>query len=404
MSSALTEAESPPAAPRAGADLRAARERLGWTIEDVAAALRIRQPHLEALEDGRIDLLPGNAYALGFLRTYAKTLGLDPDEIVRRFKSEASEVNQRTELVFPAPMPERGLPAGAVILLGVVLAIGAYAGWYRLSGQGRLPSETVAPIPHHLASLADQGVPPAATRPDTPDSAWTRFGAKAGGPSSLGNGAATQSYANAGEPVAGATPQTVPTPNPHVKSSVTTASSGQGPVVASASAAASAAGQQNVILPAPTISPTSAAAASVPLVMATPAAPTAAPTAAAPAASTRDPSQIVLKATADAWMQVRDRDGGDVLLSRVLHTGDTWTVPQRPDLVLTTGNAGGTEVMVGGVTVQGPGGSGAVRRDLPLDPSAIKDGFAQLTPLTVPGGGSAAPHAAQSSASASAGR
>ena len=126
---------APSAAPRAGADLRAARERLGWPIEDVSAALRIRLPHLEALEEGRIDLLPGNAYAVGFLRTYARALGLDPDEIARRFKAEASEVNRRTELIFPAPMPQRGVPAGAVILLGVVLAIGAYAGWYRLSGR-----------------------------------------------------------------------------------------------------------------------------------------------------------------------------------------------------------------------------------------------------------------------------
>ena len=118
MSTPLTNAGGPSAAPRAGADLRAARERLGWPIGAVSAALRIRLPHLEALEEGRIDLLPGNAYAVGFLRTYARALGLDPDEIARRFKAEAREVNRRTELMFPAPMPQRGVPAGAVILLG----------------------------------------------------------------------------------------------------------------------------------------------------------------------------------------------------------------------------------------------------------------------------------------------
>ena len=40
----------PPAAMRAGADLRAARERLGLSLEDVAANLRIRPPHLDGLE------------------------------------------------------------------------------------------------------------------------------------------------------------------------------------------------------------------------------------------------------------------------------------------------------------------------------------------------------------------
>ncbi len=86
-------------------------------------------------------------------------MGLDPNETTRRFKAEAASVHQKTELDFPVPVPERGLPAGAVVLLGVVLAIGAYAGWYRLSGDGRLPAETATQIPMRLASLAEQAGP-----------------------------------------------------------------------------------------------------------------------------------------------------------------------------------------------------------------------------------------------------
>src|SRR5690242_17893403 len=100
-----------PQAPAAGALLRAARERVGWTLAEIAAALRIRPYYLEALEDGRVDELPGNAYALGFLRTYASALGLDANEIARRFKTEAALVNRRPELQFPVPVPERGVPA-----------------------------------------------------------------------------------------------------------------------------------------------------------------------------------------------------------------------------------------------------------------------------------------------------
>jgi cytoskeleton protein RodZ len=320
MSTPLTDAGGLLAAPRAGADLRAARDRLGWSIEDVSAALRIRLPHLEALEEGRIDLLPGNAYAVGFLRTYARTLGLDPEEIARRFKAEASEVNRRTELVFPAPMPQRGVPAGAVILLGVVLAIGAYAGWYRLSGEGRLPPETVTPVPQRLATLAEQAVPP--PLPAAPPAP-----------------AVVAAAPPAPQPLA----QVVEQPAP----------------------------------PAPSISPTSAAAAPVPplpgLAPVTPAQVTAGPAASAP-----DQAQIVLRATADAWMQVRDRNGSGVLLNRILHSGDTWPVPSRPNLVLTTGNAGGTELVVGGVVTPVAGGSGAVRRDLPLDADLIKEGKLDL--------------------------
>jgi cytoskeleton protein RodZ len=118
------------AAPNAGADLRAARERLGWPLPDASATLRIRPAYLQALEEGDLSRLPGNAFALGFLRTYASALGLDPEEMLRRFKAESAEVSRRTELSFPAPVPERGMPMGAVILLGLILAVGAYIGWY----------------------------------------------------------------------------------------------------------------------------------------------------------------------------------------------------------------------------------------------------------------------------------
>ncbi|MBO0709775.1 MAG: DUF4115 domain-containing protein, partial [Acetobacteraceae bacterium] len=118
------------------------------------------------------------------------------------------------------------------------------------------------------------------------------------------------------------------------------------------------------------------------------------PPSSAAAATTAPDSRIVLRATADSWMQVRER-GGQVLLSRVLKAGETWPVPSsEPNLVLTVGNAGGTELVVDGVVAPGIGGSGVVRRDLPLDPDQIKDGRlpaqvqaaagAQTTPLPPP--------------------
>ncbi len=84
-------------------------------------------------------------------------------------------------------------------------------------------------------------------------------------------------------------------------------------------------------------------------------------------------SRIVLRANAEVWILLKDRSGA-VLLNRVLKPGETWSVPPRPDLLLTTGNAGGTEILVDGLATPGIGVSGAVRRDLPLDPQAIKDG------------------------------
>jgi cytoskeleton protein RodZ len=315
MSAITPLAAVPPAAARAGADLRAARERLGLALDDVAYNLRIRLPHLQALEEGRISLLPGNAYALAFIRTYASVLGLDAEEMVRRFKSEAAEFGRHTELDFPVPMTERGLPAGAIVLLGLVLAIGAYAGWYHLSGDGRLPAETVTAIPERLATLAEQALPPV---PGATTPAVTADVASIG----------TQRIVLT-DP---ATPAMPANPAP--------------PVMA--------------------ISPTSAAAAQLPSQPEDASASTV-------AAPMSDTGRVVLRATADAWMQVKDR-GGAILLNRTLRAGETWPVPPRSDLILTTGNAGGTDILVDGAPTPGLGGSGTVRRDLPLDPDQIRDG------------------------------
>jgi cytoskeleton protein RodZ len=307
----------PAAAPRAGADLRIARERLGLSLDDIAVTLRIRSPHLEALEEGRISLLPGNAYALAFVRTYAGALGLDPEEIVRRFKAEAAAFSQRPKLVFPLPMPEHGLPAGALVLLGLMLAVGAYTGWYRLSGEGRLPAETVTAIPERLAPLTEQALTrqPTATSDVAPQVVLSN-------------------------PMAPAGPMPPADPAP----------------------------------PAMAFSPTSAAAAQLPPHTAGDAQ-GAGLTQPAP-----DMPRILVRANADSWLLVKDRSG-TVLLNRVLKAGETWPVPARSDLLMTTGNAGGTEVVVDGATTPILGGNGAVRRDLPLDPNQVKDGKLAAVPV-----------------------
>jgi cytoskeleton protein RodZ len=60
-----------------GASLRFSREKRGLTAEDVHRSLRIRARYLRALEEERWELLPGDAYTRGFLRTYAEFLGLN---------------------------------------------------------------------------------------------------------------------------------------------------------------------------------------------------------------------------------------------------------------------------------------------------------------------------------------
>lgn len=136
-----------------GALLRASRLRCGEDLRDVSKALCIRLAYLEAIESGRCQELPGPTYAIGFVRAYAEHLGLDSAEVVRRFKAETSAANGRSELVFPTPVAEAGIPGGAIVFVGAVVAVLAYGGWYLSTTKDGFFAELIAPLPDRLAAL-----------------------------------------------------------------------------------------------------------------------------------------------------------------------------------------------------------------------------------------------------------
>jgi cytoskeletal protein RodZ len=70
-----------------GQILRDARVQKGWNITQAEDITKIRVRYLEALEEENYRVLPGSTYVKGFLRTYAKHLGLDSEEIISLYKS-----------------------------------------------------------------------------------------------------------------------------------------------------------------------------------------------------------------------------------------------------------------------------------------------------------------------------
>jgi cytoskeleton protein RodZ len=151
----FNRAEAPPSADaaRVGEELRDAREASGLSIEDMSQALRIRRVYLVALEEGRMRDLPSPAYAWGFVRNYANALGLDADEMVRRFRDSAGPaVPRRHDLIFPEPVPERGMPTGILVLVGAVLAIGAYIGWLNWSSPSNRTVDAIPAVPPGVAA------------------------------------------------------------------------------------------------------------------------------------------------------------------------------------------------------------------------------------------------------------
>jgi cytoskeleton protein RodZ len=87
------------------------------------------------------------------------------------------------------------------------------------------------------------------------------------------------------------------------------------------------------------------------------------------------PGEVVIRATADSWIQIRDARQS-VLLTRVLKAGESCRAPDRPGLSMRTGNAGGLEITVNGVPAPPIGGRGMVRRNVALDGHALLAGSA----------------------------
>lgn len=136
-----------------GGLLRASRLRRNEELRDVAKSLRIRQVYMEAIEDCRYDDLPGTIYAVGFIRAYAELMGLDGEEVIRRFKAEVEEPEIKSNLTFPSLIPEHGIPGGAIVMVGLVIAAIGYGSWYLASTKNVFVTETVPPVPDSLKPL-----------------------------------------------------------------------------------------------------------------------------------------------------------------------------------------------------------------------------------------------------------
>jgi cytoskeleton protein RodZ len=126
---------APVAAPeRVGGSLRAARERMGLSLAEVASRTRVPLRHLEAIEAGDYSGLPSHTYATGFVKAYARAVGADEVALTRRLRGELAQIGPRTpeyqpyEAPDPARVPSRAL---TIVTLGLaVAAIIAIGLWY----------------------------------------------------------------------------------------------------------------------------------------------------------------------------------------------------------------------------------------------------------------------------------
>jgi cytoskeleton protein RodZ len=90
-----------------GDTLRAARERRGVSIESLAQATKIKVKTLHAIERNAFDEVPGGLFTRGFLRSYAREVGLDPEEIVARYLAELPKEAANSGITPSGTEPER---------------------------------------------------------------------------------------------------------------------------------------------------------------------------------------------------------------------------------------------------------------------------------------------------------
>jgi len=111
-----------------GDSLREARTRRGLSAADVLTGIRIRERYLTALEEERWEMLPGDAYAKGFLRTYAEFLGLDGELYVDEYNARVR--GREEELLVPESTASRRRPSGAALrtLAGALVLAAAVSG------------------------------------------------------------------------------------------------------------------------------------------------------------------------------------------------------------------------------------------------------------------------------------
>ncbi len=153
----------------AGAQLRAAREALRLDLAHISAETRIPARHLQAIEDGNFEALPSRAYAIGFSRTYAKAVGLDPAVITDVVRAELADGSMRRAMPAssmepgdPARLPSAGL-AWAGALAALVLAVGAFAFYNSYFGAGTEPGSLLTPEAETPAVAQPSPLPTPAT-------------------------------------------------------------------------------------------------------------------------------------------------------------------------------------------------------------------------------------------------
>ncbi|AUG04013.1 DUF4115 domain-containing protein [Pseudomonas sp. 09C 129] len=311
-----------------GETLRQARESNGWSLAEVALKLNLTANSLSNLEAGAFDKLPGHTFARGYIRAYAKLLGMDQAVLVQAFDqytgtdSQGSNVHSLGRIEEPVRVSHTILRIVSLLLL--IAVIGGGFIWWQDQTSVRT-KELVGLNQEHVEVEGADGTTQIHPIDEPEDQAVVE-----------GQAEGETALALPETPAPGQTQADATAPAPSAPAAAPAAPVAPAPVVVAPAAPAPSASAA----PAP-VAPV-VAAATIPAAPAVPTAPAAAPVAGA--------GQVQIQFTADCWTQITD-GSGKVLLSGLKRKGETADVSGKPPFAVRLGYARGAQVSYNGQAV-----------------------------------------------------
>ncbi|MBP5947390.1 MULTISPECIES: RodZ domain-containing protein [unclassified Pseudomonas] len=316
-----------------GETLRQARESNGWSLAEVALKLNLTVTSLSNLEAGAFDKLPGHTFARGYIRAYAKLLGMDQTALVQQFDqstgtdSQGSNVHALGRIEEPVRVSHTILRIVSLLLLIAVIG-GGFVWWQDQTSQRTKDLTSLAP--EHVEVEGADGT--TQIHPiDEPEDQAVAEGQAEGATALALPQSETTAESTGAEP---ATAATAPAPAAPAAPAAALIAPAQTPAPVVAAPAT----------PAPNVPATPAPTVTAPVVPATPA-----PTAQA-SAPVAGQGQVSVQFVADCWTQVTDASG-KTLFSGLKRKGDSLSVAGKPPFAVRLGYARGAQVSYNGQAV-----------------------------------------------------
>ena len=344
-----------------GQALKLEREKSNISLQDIADETRLSYANLTALEAGDFESLPGIGYIPGYIRNYCKAVGIDFAPHIASFKSLSDDVTKKPEYSFPVQALVPRVAGSMLAMFAVLIGLAVYVGWtvltYNLAPDDELIASSISK-PEKLAVLVETEVKQfeQPTQPFT--EAETKEKATDGDPNYRPQAITFQQKAEA-ELV-----EVEPFPllsQPEVMPNATALESGSSTEETRTALAVIEYPAETE--PLPNVEMTFDPAL----------------TGVAARATARIPEkEVIIKATASAWIEVT-RANGEVLVTKLMRVGDELALSTIDELFLSTGNAGGLRLEMVNLSAFAAGQTGEILRDLRLNRETLLTRRNQLT-------------------------